>query len=38
MNLKEILLEITDYFLTYIIGEVNDVFIKLVKLNSDKVP
>ena len=38
MNLKNILLKITYYFSTYIIGEVNDVFVKLVKLNSDKVP
>ena len=38
MNLKNILLKITDYFSPYIIREVNDVFVKLVKLNSDKVP
>ena len=38
MNLKEKLSEITDYFSPKIIGEVNDVFIKLVKIKGDKVP
>ena len=38
MNLKEELSEITEYFSPKIIGEVNDVFIKLVKIKGDKVP
>lgn len=38
MNLKEKLSEITDYFSPKILGEVNDVFIKLVKIKGDKVP
>ncbi|SNR56477.1 cupin domain-containing protein [Lutibacter flavus] len=38
MNLKEKLLEITEYYSPKIIGEVNDVFIKLVKIEGNKVP
>jgi mannose-6-phosphate isomerase-like protein (cupin superfamily) len=38
MNLKEKLTEIKDYFSPKIIGEVNDVFIKLVKIKGNKVP
>ena len=38
MNLKEKLSEITDYFSPKVVGEVNDVFIKLVKIKGDKVP
>lgn len=38
MNLKEKFSEITDYFSPKILGEVNDVFIKLVKIKGDKVP
>jgi quercetin dioxygenase-like cupin family protein len=38
MNLKEKLSEITDYFSPKILGEVNDVFIKLVKIKGDRVP
>lgn len=38
MNLKEQLSEITEYFSPIIIGEVNDVFIKLVKIKGNKVP
>lgn len=38
MNLKEKLSEITDYFSPKILGEVNDVFIKLVKMKGDNVP
>lgn len=38
MNLKEKLSEITAYFSPNIIGEVNDVFIKLVKIKGNKVP
>ena len=36
MNLKDQLSEITDYFSPKIIGEVNDVFIKLVKIKAKK--
>ena len=38
MNLKEKLSEITEYYSPRIIGEVNDVFIKLVKIKGNKVP
>jgi len=38
MNLEEKLSEITTYYSPRIIGEVNDVFIKLVKIKGDKVP
>jgi quercetin dioxygenase-like cupin family protein len=38
MNLKEKLSEITEYFSPKIIGEVNEVFIKLAKIKGDKVP
>jgi len=38
MDLKEKLSEITEYFSPKIIGEVNDVFIKLVKIKGNKVP
>jgi len=38
MNLKEKLLEIPEYFSPKVIGEVNDVFIKLVKIKGNKVP
>jgi len=38
MDLKEELSEISEYFSPKIIGEVNDVFIKLVKIKGNKVP
>lgn len=38
MNLKEKLSEISEYFSPKIIGEVNDVFIKLVKIKGNKIP
>ena len=38
MNLKERLSEITECFSPKIIGEVNDVFVKLVKIKGNKVP
>ena len=38
MNLKEKLSEIKAHFSPKIIGEVNDVFIKLVKIKGNKVP
>jgi len=38
MNIAEKFIEIKDYFSPRIIGEVNDVFIKLVKIKGDKIP
>lgn len=38
MNLSQKLSEITSYFSPKIIGEVNDVYVKLVKIKGDKVP
>lgn len=38
MNLTQELISITEYFSPKIIGEVNDVYIKLAKINGDKVP
>ncbi len=38
MNLKEKLSEITEYYSPKIVGQVNDVFIKLVKIKGNKVP
>lgn len=38
MNLKEKANNIKEYFSPKIIGEVNDVFIKLVKIKGEKVP
>ena len=38
MNLKDKLNEIQDYFSPRIIGEVNDVFVKLAKIKGDKIP
>ncbi|MFT4575230.1 MAG: mannose-6-phosphate isomerase-like protein (cupin superfamily) [Polaribacter sp.] len=38
MNLKEKLSEITEYYSPKIIGEVNDVFIKLAKIKGNEVP
>jgi len=38
MNLKEKLVDIEEYFSPKIIGEVNDVFVKLAKIKGDKVP
>lgn len=38
INLFKILDEIKDYFSPKIIGEVNDVYIKLAKINGDKIP
>ncbi len=35
MNITEKFIEIKDYFSPRIIGEVNDVFIKLVKIKGD---
>ncbi len=38
MNLKEKLMDIQEYFSPKIIGEVNDVFVKLAKIKGEKVP
>lgn len=38
MNLSKKLDQIEDYFSPKVIGEVNDVFVKLVKIKGDKVP
>jgi mannose-6-phosphate isomerase-like protein (cupin superfamily) len=38
MNLKDAFLSLTNYFSPKIIGEVNDQFIKVVKIKGDKVP
>ncbi len=38
MNLNKELAKISDYYSPRIIGEVNDVYIKLVKIKGDKVP
>ena len=38
MNIKKQLETIKDYYSPKIIGEVNDVFIKLVKIHGNKVP
>ncbi len=38
MNLAKEFDQVTDYFSPRIIGEVNDVFIKLAKIKGDKIP
>lgn len=38
MNLKKISDSLKEYFSPKIIGEVNDVFVKVVKIKGDKVP
>ena len=38
MNIIEKFIEIKDYFSPRIIGEINDVFIKLVKIKGEKIP
>jgi hypothetical protein len=38
MNLKNAFLGLDNYFSPKIIGEVNDQFIKVVKIKGDKVP
>jgi quercetin dioxygenase-like cupin family protein len=38
MNLKDAFLSLTNYFSPKIIGEVNDQYIKVVKIKGDKVP
>lgn len=38
MNLKEKFNEITEYFSPKVIGEVNDVYIKIAKINGNKIP
>ncbi len=38
MNIKEKFKDINEYFSPKIIGEVNDVFLKLAKIKGEKVP
>lgn len=38
MNLKKISNSLKEYFSPKIIGEVNDVFVKVVKIKGDKIP
>ncbi|WP_430409388.1 cupin domain-containing protein [Kordia sp.] len=38
MNIKNTFKGIKEYFSPKIIGEVNDVFVKLVKIKGDKIP
>lgn len=38
INLKEKFGEITDYFSPKVIGEVNDVYVKLARINGEDVP
>ncbi len=38
INLEKQLAKVTDYFSPKIIGEVNDVFVKLAKIKGEKVP
>ena len=38
MNLREEFRDVKDYFSPHIIGEVNDVYIKIAKIKGDKVP
>lgn len=38
MNLKEKLKDVKEYFSPKIIGEVNDVYLKVAKIKGDKVP
>ena len=38
MNLKEKLKDVKEYFSPKIIGEVNNVYVKLAKIKGDKVP
>ena len=38
MNLKEKFQSVKDYFSPKVIGEVNDVFVKIAKIKGDEVP
>ncbi len=38
MNLKERLKDVSDYFSPKVVGEVNDVFVKIAKIKGDKIP
>jgi len=38
MNLKDCLNNINEYFSPKVIGEVNDVYVKVAKIKGDKVP
>ncbi len=38
MNLLEKFIEVQDHFSPKVIGEVNDVFVKIAKIKGDKIP
>ena len=38
MNVKEELKKIKDYFSPKVIGEINDVYVKIAKIKGDKLP
>ena len=38
MNIKDYLGDVKDYFSPKVIGEVNDVFVKVAKIKGDKIP
>ncbi len=38
MNLKEKFQDVTDYFSPKIIGEVNDVYVKVARIKGDEIP
>ncbi len=38
INLKHYLSQVNDYFSPKVIGEVNDAYIKVAKINGDKIP
>jgi len=38
MNLKEKFMEVKEYFSPKVIGEVNDVYVKIAKIKGDKIP
>lgn len=38
MNIHKYLSAVTEYFSPKVIGEVNDVFVKVAKINGEKVP
>lgn len=38
MNIREAFKDVKDYFSPHIIGEINDVYVKIAKIKGDKVP
>lgn len=38
MNLEQKFIEVQDYFSPKVIGEVNDVYVKIAKVKGDKIP